>query len=106
MDILTDTIVWLIEKVAQLGLTFGRWASQTVIWALDWTSEKAVNGLRLMANLAQWGLDNPWKALQNLAIVVAVVVLVLIIEIYFYDLMKRRQAAYHAYLAQRSQAGD
>ncbi len=106
MDILTDTVVWLVEKVAQFGLASGRWASRTMIWALDWFSQKTVNGLRLMANLAQWVLDNPWKALQNVAIVFGVVVLVIMIEIYFYDLVKRRQAAYRAIRVRRAQRPD
>jgi hypothetical protein len=58
-----------------------------------------------MADLTEWVIANPWKALQNVAIVVGVVLLVLMVEIYFYDLIKRRQAAYRAHLAAREQAG-
>ena len=104
MDILTDTAIWVIERVAQAVLAFGRWGSNTFIWFLDWSSQRIVNGLRLMANLAEWVIDNPLKAIQNLAIIAVIVMIVLMIEVYFYDLIKRRNAQYRASLVERGEA--
>jgi len=104
MDILTDTVIWAIEMVAQTVLAVGRWASNTFIWFLDWSSQKVVNGLQLLANLAEWIIDNPLKALQNLAIIVVIVILILMIEVYFYDLIKRRNALYRARMQERQES--
>jgi hypothetical protein len=104
MDILTDTAVWAIETSARAILATGRWASKTFIWSLDWFSLKVVNGLRLVADLAEWIIANPMKALTNLAIAIVVILLLLMIHVYFYDLIKRRNALYRARLREREEA--
>lgn len=91
MDILTDTVVWLVEEASDLLLSLGAWASDTFIWFLDWISENTIAGLQSFADLSEWVIDNPTKAATNTAIVVCIVLLVLAIEIYIYDLIKRRQ---------------
>ena len=104
MDILTDAAIWVIERGAQATLAFGRWASNTFIWFLDWSSQKTVNGLRLLADLAEWTIDNPMKAVQNLALIAVIVLLVLMVQVYFYDLIKRRNALYRARMRERGEA--
>ncbi len=93
MDILTDTMVWLIERGSTLFLQVGRWASRTVVGMLDFFSEKVVSGLNLVANLAEKAIQNPVRAATYLATAIIIVLLILAIEIYFYDLIKRRRPA-------------
>ncbi|MBU7004437.1 MAG: hypothetical protein HXS50_02635 [Theionarchaea archaeon] len=101
MDIITDTAVWAIETVAKSVLAIGRWTSDTIIWLLDWSSQKVVTGLQIVADLAEWIIANPVKALTNLAIIVVIVMIILMIEVYFYDLIKRRNALYRARVEER-----
>ena len=101
MDIITDMAAWAIETVARSVLAIGRWLSDTIIWLLDWTSQKVVSGLTLIADLTEWIISNPVKALTNLAIVVVIVIIILMIEVYFYDLIKRRNALYRARVEKR-----
>ncbi len=91
MDIITDTVVWLIDKTSGFALAAGRWTSKTFVWALDWASEKTVAAFRLLAQVVEWGIDNPWRAARQGGMVVLIVFAVLAIEIYVYDLMKRRR---------------
>ncbi len=100
LDILTDTLVWLVERGADLTLAFGQWATDSSIGALDWASRTTISTLQLTANLIEWMIENPWKALRNLTITVVVVLLVLMILIYFYDLIIRRNAAYRARMSE------
>jgi hypothetical protein len=106
MDIITDTAVWAIETVARSILAAGRWTSDTIIWLLDWTSQKIVNGLQLVADLAEWVIANPVRAITNLAIVVVIVMIILMIEVYFYDLIKRRNALYRARVEEQGENFD
>jgi len=93
MDFITDTVVWLVDTTSKLVLESGRWFFYRATWLIDWSGQKVVNSLRLVARVLEWSIDNPWKAAMNLAIVIGVVLLVLAIEIYVYDLFKRRGAA-------------
>jgi hypothetical protein len=103
MDIITDTAVWAIETIAKSVLAVGRWTSDTIIWFLDWSSQKVVNGLQFVADLAEWIIAHPVRALTNLAIVVVIVMIILMIEVYFYDLIKRRNALYRAMIEERGE---
>jgi len=91
VDIITDTAVWLIDETSQLLLQVGRWASRTFVDALDWASQKTIAGLRISANTTEWAISNPWKAARDVVMVVLVVLAVLAVEIYIYDLVKRRR---------------
>jgi len=93
MDIFSDAVVWILVRGYHLTLATGRWAGRSLLSILDWGSEKTVNGLRLLARWAQWTVNNPETALLYLAIAAAVIFLILAIEIYVYDLIKRRKAA-------------
>lgn len=93
MDILSDTAVWVLVKGYHLTLATARWAGGSLLRLLDWGSEKTVAGLRLLARWAQWTINNPRTALLYMAIAGAVIFLILAIEIYVYDLLKRRKAA-------------
>ena len=91
MDIITDTAVWLIDETSQFLLQAGRWASKTFVEVLDWVSQKAVAGLNISAETTEWAIDNPWSAACDVGMVVLVVLVVLAVEIYIYDLVKRRR---------------
>jgi len=96
VDIITDTVVWLIDETSQLVLQAGRWATRTFVKALDWVSQKIVAGLTFSADTTEWAIENPWKAARDAGMVVLVVLAVLAVEIYVYDLVKRRRPSSEA----------